>query len=139
MSAMPQGTQLWGEGDTGRGCLFRRASECSANDEVPGSAVILILSRLHPFPGLEGGAEGRRGGIRKVERWALGPHPARPGAWREQRPNGAVSSVRSPHPEASRGTAASLETGFLINRSYWINSRRLLLLGKQRPLGSRDV
>lgn len=63
-------------------------------------------------PWIGGWCRGEEGGIRKVERWALGPHPARPGAWREQRPNGAVSSVRSPHPEASRGTAASLETGF---------------------------
>lgn len=96
--------------------------------------------RLHPIPGLETvgggmGGVGQVGGQRKVGGWALGPHPARPGACGLPRPDGEVTSVRSPHPEASRGPAAFLETGCnSINCTYWINSRSgSCFLGNRGP------
>lgn len=106
----------------GGDCLFPKTPGSAANGWVPGPAISPILSGLHPSPGLAGGKKERK---RKAEGWAFGPHPARPGAQAGQRPGGVVRSVRSPHPEASRGTAAFVETGFKsTNSSYRIHSRQ---------------
>ena len=88
-------------------CAKRSPRHCSHFDSIGATSQ----------PQMGGGWRGEEGRKRRVGRWALGPHPARPAAPRPPRRAEAqwvVSSVRSPHPEASGGTAAFLETGFKI-------------------------